>query len=64
MVPSQSSEGDQSGREKKKLCEVVGKPKLLMGEQTGKLHQFLAEHHDVFSLSQVSVEKLTGSPCR
>ena len=35
---------------KRKLCEMVGKPELLMGEQTEKLHQFLAEHHDVFSL--------------
>ena len=35
---------------KRKLCEMVGKPELLTREQTEKLHQFLAEHHDVFSL--------------
>ena len=35
---------------KRKLCKMVGKPELLTGEQTEKLHQFLAEHHEVFSL--------------
>ena len=35
---------------KRRLCEMVGKPDLLTPEQTEKLHQFLAEHHGVFSL--------------
>ena len=35
---------------KRRLCEIIGNPELLMGKQTEKLHQFLAKHHDVFSL--------------
>ena len=35
---------------KVKLCEIVGKPKLLSSEQTEELHQFFGEHHEAFSL--------------
>lgn len=35
---------------KAKLCEIVGKPKLLSSDQTERLHEFLGEHHIAFSL--------------
>ena len=35
---------------KSKLCEMVCKPDLSTVEQAEKLHQFLGEHHDTFSL--------------
>ena len=35
---------------KQKLREMVGQPELFTLDQTEKLHQFLEEHHDTFSL--------------
>ena len=35
---------------KTKLCKIVGKPKLLMPEQSEELHEFLGEHHSAFAL--------------
>lgn len=53
---------------KKKLCEIVGKPKLLTPEQTKELHLLLGEHHSTFSLEPnkcgetdlLTMEILTG----
>lgn len=41
---------EEATQRKRTLCELVGNPELLTSEQTGKLHQFLGEHHEAFCL--------------
>ena len=41
---------EEPTQRKRTLCELVGNLELLTSEQTGKLHQFLGEHHEAFCL--------------
>ena len=41
---------EEATQRKRTLCELVGNPESLTSEQTGKLHQFLGEHHEAFCL--------------
>ena len=37
---------------KERLADLVGKPELLISEQTEELHCFLGQHHTVFCLEE------------